>query len=172
MATNNDFFEIFYSEEIKTTLEIFTKKIPFIVLGKNIKQISKEKLQLILIQHIFLMQNGMDKGFGKTDLQNIINKIETSIKLSGKNKVSYINSIQTKYQQQFLELFNTIEKYDKNTFQTFFKKLYTASIIYAFALFPKISLIVELFDKNKNDIFDNSTFSGQCFNFEINVYLC
>ncbi len=170
MATNND-FEVYFSDEINTTLEIFIKKIPFIVLGNKAKEISKEKLQIVLMQHLFLMQNGMDFGFGKTGLEKKIEKIETAIKLSGKNKVAFINSVQTNFQQQFLELFNTIEKYDKNIFKTFVSKLYTASIIYAFALLPDISLIVETFGNKKEDIFQPTTFSAQCFNFANNEIL-
>jgi len=133
-----------YNNIISEPLKLAVINVPVIVFGKSHDNLSFSSLAFLTAQHIFLMNNGCSAGFEQRAPQITAEKLKTSLKLKGPEKVNFIKRLKDSYHADIIESFNMVENTEEYEIDRFARKLHLASLMYAYSMIPDIGALSEI----------------------------
>ncbi|MBO4712058.1 hypothetical protein J5681_09140 [bacterium] len=150
LSCNFDELEGLWDEESQTPVKAVISQVPYIIFGPDSLKTDFEKLKFKTLRESFLLSCGLEKTSPE-----IADKIFSALQSAGKEKVKFVRSIRSTFQNRTLELLRLLENTDISEIKSYLDKLNDASLWHAFYLDPDIE---ETKDNSKTEDFVNRFF--------------
>jgi tetratricopeptide (TPR) repeat protein len=134
LSCNFDELEGLWDEESKLPCKAVIAHAPYIIFGPDSLTCDFEKLKFSALREAFMLSCGLAETSTET-----AEKILSELQSAGTDKVKFVKSLPTSYQNRMLELLKLLENTDISEIKSYLKKAEEASIWHAFYLDPDIS---------------------------------